>query len=388
MPAAPDGPIAIYYEHPDWFKPLFAELDRREIPYVRLDATSHSYDPSETESPYSLVFNRASPSAYLRGHQQVTFHTLSWLRHLERISVPLVNGPASYQMEISKALQLNALEQLGLPYPRARVINNAALAPEAARDLRFPVVVKANIGGSGAGITRFDNAESLAAAASVGLLDLGVDHVALVQELAPLRDAHITRVEVLDGKFLYAINVYPADDSFNLCPADVCQTTDGQQLSRGACAVDAPKNGMRVEQFAPPPEIVREVELIARHVELDVGGIEYLVDDRDGEHYFYDINVLSNFVADPVNVIGFDPFERLVDYLGRADEGTRSGRIPTMRYGYWLPVFGGWLRNVPDEGMSPTWDYVQAPRPAQRADRLRHYAHRRAVHERHQGDRR
>jgi glutathione synthase/RimK-type ligase-like ATP-grasp enzyme len=315
MPATSDGPIAIYYEHPDWFKPLFAELERRGVPYVRVDAAAHSYDPSETVSPYSLVFNRASPSAYLRGHQQVTFHTLSWLRYLERIRVPLVNGPASYQMEISKALQLDVLELLGLPYPRSRVINTAALAPEAAHDLRFPIVVKANIGGSGAGITRFDNPESLAAAAGVGLIDLGVDHVALVQELAPLRDGHITRVEVLDGNFLYAINVYPAEDSFNLCPADVCQTTDGQQLSRGACAVDAPKNGMRVEQFTPQPEIVRQVEQIARHVELDVGGIEYLVDDRDGEHYFYDINALSNFVADPTNVVGFDPFERLVDYL-------------------------------------------------------------------------
>ena len=29
-----------------------------------------------------------------------------------------------------------------------------------------------------------------------------------------------------------------------------------------------------------------------------------------------------------------------------------------MRYGYWLPVFGGWLRNVEDEGMQPTWEYV------------------------------
>ena len=48
---------------------------------------------------------------------------------------------------------------------------------------------------------------------------------------------------------------------------------------------------------------------------LDVGGIEYLIDDRDGGHYFYDINALSNFVADGRNVVGFDPFERLVDYL-------------------------------------------------------------------------
>ena len=28
-----------------------------------------------------------------------------------------------------------------------------------------------------------------------------------------------------------------------------------------------------------------------------------------------------------------------------------------MRYGYWMPVFGGWLRNVADEAMTPTWEY-------------------------------
>ena len=332
MPATPDGPIAIYYEHPDWFKPLFAELDRRGLEYERIDAASHSYDPSESTSPYSLVFNRASPSAYLRGHGQVTFHTQSWLRHLERIGVPVVNGAACYAMETSKAFQLDILEELGLPYPRARVINNAELAGDAARGLRFPVIVKANIGGSGAGITRFDTPASLQEAAVTGRIDLGVDRVALVQELAPLRDAHITRVEVLGGKFLYAINVYPAEDSFNLCPADICQTTDGKELSRTACAVDAQKNGMRVEQFKAPREVIGEVERIAERVRLDVGGIEYLVDDRDGRHYFYDINALSNFVADGRNVVGFDPFERLVDYLvERRDAGspTRDTRATT-----------------------------------------------------------
>ena len=333
MAATPDGPIAIYYEHPDWFKPLFAELDRRGIAYERIDAAAHSYDPAEIESPYSLVFNRASPSAYLRGHGQVTFHTQSWLRHLERIGVPVVNGSACYEMETSKALQLDILAELGLPDPRARVINNGSLAPAAARGLRFPVVVKPNIGGSGAGITRFDSPASLEEAARSGMIDLGVDRVALVQELAPLRDGHITRVEVLDGKFLYAINVYPAQDSFNLCPADICQTTDGKELSRTACAVDAQKNGMRVEQFKPPREIVRDVERIAERVNLDVGGIEYLIDDRDGRHYFYDINALSNFVADGRNVVGFDPFERLVDYLnGRreAGGGSREVRVSPM----------------------------------------------------------
>jgi glutathione synthase/RimK-type ligase-like ATP-grasp enzyme len=306
--------LAIFHEHPDWFRPLFAELDARGIPYVRLDASAHLYDPAEHDVPYSLVFNRASPSAYLRGHSQTIFNTLDWLRHLARLGVPVVNGAAPYEVEISKALQLGLLAELGLPYPRTRVVNHPTRTVEAARALRYPVLVKANIGGSGAGITSFASEDELALAAAEGALDFGVDGTALVQEHAPLRGGHISRVETLGGNYLYAINVYPAE-GFNLCPADICQTTDGQSLIRGACALDAPKNGMRVERADPPARIIRQVETIARRTGLDVGGIEYLIDDRDGQHYFYDINALSNFVADAVNVIGFDPHARLVDYL-------------------------------------------------------------------------
>ncbi len=317
-------PIAIYHEHPDWFRPLFAELERRGIAYEKLDAAAHLFDPSETTSPWSLVFNRASPSAYLRNHAQTTFHTLHWLRHLEGIGVPVVNGSQAYAYELSKATQLDLLRELGLPYPKARVINHASRAVEATKGFRFPVLVKANIGGSGAGIVRYESAEALAEAVVAGTVDLGVDNTALVQESAPLRDGHITRVETLGGNYLYAINVYPPQDSFDLCPADACQTTTGAELVRGACAIDAPKSGMRVEAAQPPAHIIAQVEQISRAANIDVGGIEYLVDDRDGQHYFYDINALSNFVADAPNVIGFDPFVKLVDYLEARVDGAPS----------------------------------------------------------------
>jgi hypothetical protein len=308
-------PIAVYHEHPDWFRPLFTELERRGIPYVRLDAAAHRYDPSERSVPYSLAFNRASPSAYLRGHGQSTFHTLHWLKHLERLGVPVVNGSTTYGYELSKATQLDALVELGLPFPRSVVINDPSQAVAAATDLRYPVLVKANVGGSGAGITKYETASALSAAVAAGQVSLGVDGVALVQEAAPLRDGHITRVETLGGKYLYAINVYPATGSFDLCPADACQTTSGVELVGAACAVDAVKSGLRVEGTTPPAEIIAQVERISRFTGLDVGGIEYLVDARDGKHYFYDINALSNFVADAPNVVGFDPWINLVDYL-------------------------------------------------------------------------
>ena len=320
MSATTHRPIAIYYEHPDWFRPLFQELDRRRVPYVRLDAASHRFDAGDGRPPYSLVFNRMSPSAYLRGHGNAIFYTLHYLAYLKRHGVRVINGYDAYVTETSKALQLSLLHHVGLPYPRARVINHAAQAVDAAQGLRFPVVVKPNIGGSGAGVRLFAAPVELDQAALAGALDLGIDHTALVQEYIPADAQRIVRVEVLGGRYLYAIRIYTPGDSFNLCPADVCQTVAGAELVRAACPVDAPKNNLRVEGYEPAPEIVDQVECIMQAAHIDVGGVEYLIDARDGRRYYYDINALSNFVADAPRVVGFDPFTRLVDYLEREAE--------------------------------------------------------------------
>jgi hypothetical protein len=308
-------PIAIYYEHPDWFRPLFAELERRDTPYLAIDAARHQYDPDEIESDYSLLFNRMSPSAYLREHGQGIFYTLNYLEHLERNGVRVINNRAAFTVETSKALQLSLLASLGLPYPRARVINHASLAVVAARELRFPVVVKANIGGSGAGVVLYESLDALEHAFEANTIELGIDRTALVQEFVPARGGHITRVETLGGKFLYGIRVFTSGESFNLCPADICQTTDGVELARLACPIDAPRSGLQVEKYTPPDIVIDAVERIVQAAQIDVGGVEYIVDDRDGSLLYYDINALSNFVADAPRVIGFDPHERLVDFL-------------------------------------------------------------------------
>ena len=168
-------PIGIYYEHPDRFRPLFAELDRRGTRYEKIDASRHRYDATNGDgSQYGLVFNRMSPSAYLRGSGHTILYTLNYLAHLEQLGVRVVNGVHAYRVETSKALQLSLLRSLHLPFPAARVINHPSEAPAAARGLRFPVVVKANIGGSGAGIVRYDVPEDLQRAVDEGRVDLGL----------------------------------------------------------------------------------------------------------------------------------------------------------------------------------------------------------------------
>jgi glutathione synthase/RimK-type ligase-like ATP-grasp enzyme len=321
-------PIAIYHEHPEWFRPLFAELDRRGLPWVPLHAASDWFDPADTTRRFSVFFNRMSPSAWTRGHAAGIFYTQHLLAHLERTGTRVVNGRQAYLIETSKALQLSLLAGLGLPFPRARVINDPRLAPQAARDLRFPVVVKANIGGSGAGIVRFDTPEALERAVAAGRVGLGLDATALVQEYIPPRDGCITRVEVLDGRFLYAIRVATDGHDFNLCPADICQV-DGMAGAAEACVAEAARQGRRVEAADPPPHVIDAVERIAAAAHIEIGGVEYVVDDRDGRLYFYDINALSNFVADAPRVVGFDPFVRLVDWL----EALMRAEVPAAAAG-------------------------------------------------------
>ena len=308
--------IAIYFEHPDWFRPLFAELDRRGTPYLKLDARCHSYDVAARAKEYALVFTRMSASAYLRGNEQAVFFTRDFLAYLESVGTRVVNGSKAFAIEISKAAQLSLLHSLGIPFPKSRVLNCAAEAKRSAADFGFPMMIKPNIGGRGAGIVRLNSAFELDQAIAGGQVELGIDRTALAQEFVPARGGHICRVETLGGKFLYAMRVFTTGENFNLCPAEICQTENAAM-----CLADGPKAGLKIEPFEPPPKIIETVERIVAAAGIDVGGVEYMTDERDGRVLFYDINALSNFVADAPNLLGFDPHARLVDYLEKERDG-------------------------------------------------------------------
>jgi len=310
-------PIAILYEHPEWFEPLFAELDRLGVLYLRLHAAAHVYDPDEHEVPYSLVVNRMSPSAWLRGQRDAIFHTLRYLEHLDDIGAPVLNGATAFRYELSKAAQYSLMARLGIRHPATRVLSHPEQAPAAAGGLRFPVLIKPNIGGSGAGIQSFAAADELSEAVREGNLEFGIDHVGLLQEHVPARGDAIVRIEIVNGRFLYAIRLLLTPGTFNLCPADYCE------LPGMADGVSG--RGVPIEAYDPPDELVEQAQRLVAAAGMDVAGVEYLIDARDGEAYFYDLNALSNFVADAPNVIGFNPYvdlaELIIERAGLATAG-------------------------------------------------------------------
>jgi biotin carboxylase len=332
--------IDVLYEHPVWFARLFEALDERGIPYRRVHAASlrfvpdWKHDAAARDAAPDLLINRMSPSADRRGHGHGILPTLQYLEAAESGGVRVINGSRAYGYEISKVRQMALLADLGLPFPKTRAINAAREALAATEGLRWPVVVKPSVGGSGAGVLRFDREEDLRAAVEGDRLDFGVEHLALVQEFIPARGGHITRVEVLNHAYLYAIHMPVSGHSFNLCPADACElpppgTEAGPVALGGNCAITPAATGSRATQAHPPRELIEAVVRMTDAAGFDVGGVEYVVDDRDGRPYFYDLNALSNFVADAPAVIGFDPWVPFVDVLVAAHAEARAQRRVT-----------------------------------------------------------
>jgi hypothetical protein len=311
--------LAVLFEHPEWQKPLFQALERRRIDYAAVDLKKAAF--SDTDAPLApLYFNQASPSAYVRGNTRAVPYALAYLRALEIRGVRVLNGAEAFALELSKTAQAALLRGLGVPTPRVWTFNDVEAIRARAGEIPFPALLKPEQGGSGARIVLVESFAHLEALLAQQPEHWLPDNLLLLQEYVSSDPARgIVRMEFLGGEFLYAMRVI-SHGRFNLCPAPVCNPDNGEA---GVCEVSP---GESIESAALPVEFFPYKEVPAQAVawgkaimaagKLDVGGIEYL-EAQDGRLVFYDVNANSNLRPSVAQAFGFDPFERVVDYLVR-----------------------------------------------------------------------
>jgi glutathione synthase/RimK-type ligase-like ATP-grasp enzyme len=303
--------LVVLYEHPEWQKPLFAALDRRGVRYRALDLKRGSFDPDCVPAA-PLYFNQASPSAYVRGNTRAVPLALALMRSLELGGARVLNGSKPFALELSKSAQAALMRQLGIPHPRSLTFNDveAAISQWSGG---WPALLKPEQGGSGARMYLLNSTDEL-----IRLLrdrpEIWLpDNLLLLQEFFNVDAARgIVRMEFLNGELLYAMRVI-SHGAFNLCPSEACNPEGGSVQ----CDAGEDKPAAPVE-FHPYKEVPREaVDAGLRLMDagdLTVGGIEYL-EASDGGLIFYDINANSNLRAPIAHAFGFDPFERVVDFL-------------------------------------------------------------------------
>ncbi len=305
--------LAVLYEHPEWQMPLFRALERRGIRHAAVDLKQAAF--SDTDEPVApLYFNQASPSAYVRGNARAVPYALAYMRALQMRGVRVLNGADAFALELSKTAQAALLRQLGVPAPRTWTFNDIEAIRAHAREIPFPALLKPEQGGSGARIVLVESFAHLEALLEQRPEHWLPDNLLLLQEYLDTDPARgIVRMEFLGGELLYAMRVI-SHGRFNLCPAPVCNPEEGETA---VCEVQtwAPPAEFHPCKEVPPQAVAWGKRIVAAG-RLDVAGIEYL-ETRDGRLVVCDINANSNLRPSVAQAFGFDPFERVVDFLAR-----------------------------------------------------------------------
>ena len=308
--------VTVLYEHPTWQQPLFDALDKRGVDYLAYDVKSAAFDLRE-DVQASIIFNQLSPSAYVRGNGHTVPFALALLDHFESKGARVLNGASAFRLELDKIAQIRLMRDLGMDYPWTIAFNNVEALWEHEEALNFPAILKPNQGGSGARMAEVNSLNELKCLLEKDSSLWQPDPVLLLQEKLDHDPAKqgIVRLEFLDGELLYAMRVVGVS-GFNLCPSIDCNPEGDEE---GACAVPS-ATPTSDPQFLPypevPAEVVEEASRLFKATGFDVGALEYLI-TSDGRRVFYDINANSNLRRSVGLAMGFDPFDRVAEYLER-----------------------------------------------------------------------
>ncbi len=299
--------VHVLHENAEWSEPLFRALAARNVPFRDWHLESGSVD-LEAPPPAGVFYSRMSASSHTRGHRFAPELTAGVLEWLESCGARVINPKAALTLELSKVAQYAALSRHGIRTPRtvAAVGEEALLA--AARQMRGAFITKHNRGGKGLGVRLFQSAAALSQALKRGEYEDSVDGVNLVQQYVKAPTPHVTRVEFIGRRFLYAVRV-DTSEGFELCPAQSCAPEDafcpvGENASRAKFEI--------IDGFAHP--LVRRFERFMSAEQVDVAAFEFIVDE-EGRSYTYDINTNTNYNVDAEARAGVSGMGALADYL-------------------------------------------------------------------------
>lgn len=302
--------IGFIHEHPSWSDALIRAFHEAGIDIHPVNVAELAYGADNGDIPFAVALNRVNIMPSAERSPRVAFHTQHYLGFLEARGVRVINGARAHFSGASKAVQNGIFQRLGLRYPGAVAVYRPEDIAAAASRVGYPLMLKPNIGGSGAGIQRYDDPSALETAVRNRMIDFGIDGTGLVQRFAP-SDGFVYRVEMLGDTLFYAIRQPVAEGSYNYCAADGC----GAGEAESALDFCVAGGGDRIQPFTPPDDVVRDVGRIVSAAGADLGGVEFFLDPDSGLPCYYDFNPYSNFVSDGERLLGFSPERRFVEFV-------------------------------------------------------------------------
>ena len=308
--------INILYENPVWIPPLREALESEGFRVRLVHVNEGIVDPS-APPPEGIWMNRISPSSHTRGHVHTVELARQLLFWLESHGRRVINGLRAFELEMSKLRQDLVLRRHGIRTPRTVLAVGREHLRAAAASFDGPFITKHDQGGKGLGIRLFRDPAELEEHLDDRSFDAGPGARVILQQYIPAPEPFITRVEIVGGRFVFAMRSSTAG-GFELCPSDACNPMppNRESLWTGAGGTGA------ADLFSPSPiaagdPLVRKYIRLCIEEGIEIAGIEF-VEDARGNRYTYDINGTTNYNQAFGARIGVDGMRAVARYVRRA----------------------------------------------------------------------
>ncbi len=275
--------IIVIHENNEWISPFTAAFEKLNFDYHIWYVPEMSLDLAELP-PDAIYWNRMSASSHTRGHRyepELVSGILSWL---ERHKRTVINGSKALDLEISKIRQYQQLEQFSIKTPKTFCAIRKEDLVKGANRIGYPLITKHNRAGKGLGVRKFDNEEALKDYIFGNDFEASPDGITLLQEYVYAPSQSIVRMEFVNSKFLYAVEV-DTSQGFELCPADTCEIESN-------CPTEHFNKFKINEKFSIPN--ISDFENFLRGNDIGIAGIE-IIFDENGSCWTYDVNTNTNY---------------------------------------------------------------------------------------------
>ncbi len=277
--------VYIIHENDEWTEPLINNFKKLSVPFEDWHMAKVNLLTNKIP-PEGIFYNRMSASSHARGHRYAPEYTAVILNWLAAHNRKIINGENALSLEISKSLQYKKLKEHKIDVPKSIFCSSQESIINAANEFDKPFITKHNRAGRGLGVKLFQNSKELKKYLDSPSFENSIDGITIIQEYIEADPKVITRLEFIDQKFFYAVQV-DASDSFELCPADACN------IEEQFCPTNPDGNKfMIINNYSNP--IVKKCENFLKANDIGIAGIEYVV-DKNGKLYVYDVNTNTNY---------------------------------------------------------------------------------------------
>ncbi|UCD80374.1 MAG: hypothetical protein JSW26_02785 [Desulfobacterales bacterium] len=295
-------PIGLLCDNIDWIQPLLRAMDAAGVPSQLIPFPHPPFTEFDGSAYPKVIFNRVAVRTAMGSPGIVTL-VRELLSALQLQDKHIINNRHCHHVGSSKALQSLVFKHAGVRSPKTLVLHDKAMLTKA-REQMPDGMLKSNVGGFGAGVwaPEFPGQD---VPPSILTAAFAADGMAVWQQRYIPRDNVIYRVEMLGGEVLYRARVPVKPDSFNYCLGKAGSFSCPGMLPGAPVTLD----------HVPETELRSALARICRLADMDVGSVEYLIPNAGSAACFFDINPVSTYHPKAAAFLGFDPYEKLAEWL-------------------------------------------------------------------------